>query len=249
MMDYMYRGEVNVAQDKLGMFLKAAESLQIKGLSESGGNEPADSGGTGTVTNKRTTKSAPVTNLPRSAGSSLPVERRRPAPQVVDVASDASRDGSVSPSMRKRRRRVSASEETTASAANSTDGHDAATPSSVAAADITPAVPINGSTDNNALGILSSLMDGSVENDNLRESGPSLNTSTTQQPSDRVREKVEPTSEVMIEPKAEYLDADEDVEDLTLDDNMDDSGMSNAGPSQRQGQGTFRFSRRTRSHL
>uniref|UniRef100_A0A8D8L9Y5 Longitudinals lacking protein, isoforms A/B/D/L n=1 Tax=Cacopsylla melanoneura TaxID=428564 RepID=A0A8D8L9Y5_9HEMI len=35
MIDYMYKGEVNIAQDQLNHFLKAAESLQIKGLSES----------------------------------------------------------------------------------------------------------------------------------------------------------------------------------------------------------------------
>lgn len=34
MMDYMYRGEVNISQDQLGALLKAAESLQIKGLSD-----------------------------------------------------------------------------------------------------------------------------------------------------------------------------------------------------------------------
>lgn len=35
MKDYMYKGEVNVSQDQLAALLKAAESLQIKGLSES----------------------------------------------------------------------------------------------------------------------------------------------------------------------------------------------------------------------
>ncbi|CAB0003585.1 unnamed protein product [Nesidiocoris tenuis] len=34
MLDYMYRGEVNISQDQLGTFLKAAESLQIKGLTD-----------------------------------------------------------------------------------------------------------------------------------------------------------------------------------------------------------------------
>ncbi|KAL1129028.1 hypothetical protein AAG570_013560 [Ranatra chinensis] len=34
MMDYMYRGEVNISQDQIDMFLKAAESLQIKGLTD-----------------------------------------------------------------------------------------------------------------------------------------------------------------------------------------------------------------------
>lgn len=37
MMDYMYRGEVNITQEQLGSFLKAAESLQVKGLTESSG--------------------------------------------------------------------------------------------------------------------------------------------------------------------------------------------------------------------
>ncbi|XP_014250719.1 longitudinals lacking protein-like isoform X4 [Cimex lectularius] len=38
MLDYMYRGEVNISQEQLGAFLKAAESLQIKGLTDSSGN-------------------------------------------------------------------------------------------------------------------------------------------------------------------------------------------------------------------
>lgn len=42
MMDYMYRGEVNITQEQLGSFLKAAESLQIKGLTESSGGGRSD---------------------------------------------------------------------------------------------------------------------------------------------------------------------------------------------------------------
>ena len=34
MMNYMYRGEVNITQETLGSFLKAAESLQIRGLTD-----------------------------------------------------------------------------------------------------------------------------------------------------------------------------------------------------------------------
>ncbi|XP_017865132.1 PREDICTED: longitudinals lacking protein, isoforms H/M/V isoform X16 [Drosophila arizonae] len=42
MMDYMYRGEVNISQDQLTALLKAAESLQIKGLSDNrSGTGPA----------------------------------------------------------------------------------------------------------------------------------------------------------------------------------------------------------------
>lgn len=40
MMDYMYRGEVNISQDQLGALLKAAESLQIKGLSDNKPSRP-----------------------------------------------------------------------------------------------------------------------------------------------------------------------------------------------------------------
>ncbi|KAL1129428.1 hypothetical protein AAG570_013954 [Ranatra chinensis] len=37
MLEYMYRGEVNVVQEQLNGFLKAAEALQIKGLTDQGG--------------------------------------------------------------------------------------------------------------------------------------------------------------------------------------------------------------------
>jgi len=44
MMNYMYRGEVNITQETLGSFLKAAESLQIRGLTDS--SNSSGSGGT-----------------------------------------------------------------------------------------------------------------------------------------------------------------------------------------------------------
>lgn len=44
MMDYMYRGEVNISQDQLAALLKAAESLQIKGLSDSSGGRSGNNG-------------------------------------------------------------------------------------------------------------------------------------------------------------------------------------------------------------
>ena len=238
MMDYMYRGEVNVAQDKLGMFLKAAESLQIKGLSDSGGNEPPDTGGGTNI--KRTSKGAPVTTIPRSGGG-LTVERRRPQPvqasQVVDIPSDSgSRDGSESPSLRrKRRRRGSGGEDSVAEGDSSSNTGDVSRTQPSSAPISSDQVPINGSADSNALGILSSLMDGSVETDSsIREPGPSLGSTSQTQPSQRIREKIEPTSAELIQPKAEYLESEENVEDLTLDD--DDTGMD-AGPSQRQGSG------------
>lgn len=34
MIDYMYEGEVNISQDQLPSFLKAAASIQLKGLTQ-----------------------------------------------------------------------------------------------------------------------------------------------------------------------------------------------------------------------
>ena len=39
--EFMYRGKVNVAQSELGSFLKTAETLQVRGLT--GDEEPAQS--------------------------------------------------------------------------------------------------------------------------------------------------------------------------------------------------------------
>lgn len=39
----MYRGEVNICQDQLGQFLKAAESLQIKGLTDNSSSNNSNS--------------------------------------------------------------------------------------------------------------------------------------------------------------------------------------------------------------
>jgi hypothetical protein len=47
-------------------------------------------------------------------------------------------------------------------------------------------------------------------------------------------QKLEPPSEVILEPKAEYLEEDvneDSVEDLTLDDDMDDIDNARPGPS------------------
>lgn len=73
MMDYMYRGEVNISQDQLAALLKAAESLQIKGLSDSRG------GGSGGGNNNST-------NMPSQAHKSD--VKHVPAPKVKYSSSD-----------------------------------------------------------------------------------------------------------------------------------------------------------------
>lgn len=95
MMDYMYRGEVNISQDQLAALLKAAESLQIKGLSDSRGNSSSQ---------KSDVKPTPV---PVSKPIGLTIEQKRPNKHpATDVDSDiaGSREGSASPTSRKRKR-------------------------------------------------------------------------------------------------------------------------------------------------
>lgn len=117
-MDYMYRGEVNISQDQLGTFLKAAESLQIKGLSDGGGGNEKN---VDSHTNKRhhdrkqhrpnsplrnsllsDVKRAPY-NLQNSVRNSL-----KSSPLLVDIPEDSPlnrpRDGSMSPVPRKKKR-------------------------------------------------------------------------------------------------------------------------------------------------
>jgi len=43
LLDFMYHGEVNVAEDKLATFLSAADELQVKGLTEGAGGIPGGS--------------------------------------------------------------------------------------------------------------------------------------------------------------------------------------------------------------
>ncbi|XP_023934586.1 longitudinals lacking protein, isoforms J/P/Q/S/Z [Bicyclus anynana] len=83
MMDYMYRGEVNISQDQLAALLKAAESLQIKGLSD---NKP----------------SRPPSRPPQATAH--PPRAPSPPPQVRDDSID-SREGSISPTRRRKKAR------------------------------------------------------------------------------------------------------------------------------------------------
>lgn len=73
MMDYMYRGEVNIGQDQLTPLLKAAESLQIRGLSDNRtGDRKADSRPQKTVSQP----TAPSLDIPHTS-SGLTIEKNR----------------------------------------------------------------------------------------------------------------------------------------------------------------------------
>lgn len=75
MMDYMYRGEVNITQEQLGSFLKAAESLQIKGLTESSSG-------------RSERKSEARKNLARNISPGLP--KKSVTPKITDGAHEPS---------------------------------------------------------------------------------------------------------------------------------------------------------------
>ncbi|XP_060655387.1 longitudinals lacking protein, isoforms H/M/V-like isoform X14 [Drosophila nasuta] len=107
MMDYMYRGEVNISQDQLAALLKAAESLQIKGLSDnrSGGNSGA-SGNTAAAAQaaaQQATKSDAHHRVKLSGTYTL--EQTKRSRGAMDVSGDVSgsREGSSSPSRRRRK--------------------------------------------------------------------------------------------------------------------------------------------------
>ncbi|XP_050430027.1 sex determination protein fruitless-like isoform X4 [Adelges cooleyi] len=226
MMDYMYRGEVNISQDQLSTFLKAAESLQIKGLTDGGGNEdggtPSSAPAKAPITNPvRKPVQQSVTRGPTASAQGLTIERRPESPHI------RSRDDSASPTPRKRRRnqrRPSTSDDPDShvDTSNSCDVPplQSGALSGVGVPNI-PATITKGAP----------LDDGDHETDNSR-----VNNHDTSAAEGVAGPKIEPTSE-LIEPKTEYMEEmnnEDSIEDLTLDDDDDmenSMDMSRAGPS------------------
>ncbi|XP_067633115.1 longitudinals lacking protein, isoforms J/P/Q/S/Z isoform X1 [Eurosta solidaginis] len=101
MMDYMYRGEVNISQDQLAALLKAAESLQIKGLSDN------RSGNTQKTEQHRGLNVPGSGNGGKLSGYTLEqtqTKRPRVGPSSMETTDlSGSREGSSSPSRRRRK--------------------------------------------------------------------------------------------------------------------------------------------------
>ncbi|XP_067204384.1 longitudinals lacking protein, isoforms H/M/V isoform X27 [Linepithema humile] len=242
MMDYMYRGEVNISQDQLAALLKAAESLQIKGLSESktAGSDKTESRPQKTVCTVQPT--APSLDIPH-ASSGLTIEKnkvpRQTQSSVGDIPVDtdspqglkrgltsSSREGSPqSPISRKRKRfrRRSLDEENTIENQDASSSSDIQTQQQMG-------IP--------ALGI-APVADEKTHADSADTLGRSaLMTQLTKSADEMLQlplEKPEPNDN-LIEPKSEYEDPEEAVEDLTLDDDMNDlndmeQDTNRAGPS------------------
>uniref|UniRef100_A0A1B6CSR1 BTB domain-containing protein n=1 Tax=Clastoptera arizonana TaxID=38151 RepID=A0A1B6CSR1_9HEMI len=102
MLDYMYRGEVNISEEQLGHFLKAAESLQIKGLSDRSGGENGSEHSSKRQEGRKTTShlSSPrsMHNLGHLSEQRKPLDLNRPKSPIN------TQEESGSPLARKRRR-------------------------------------------------------------------------------------------------------------------------------------------------
>lgn len=109
MMDYMYRGEVNISQDQLAALLKAAESLQIKGLSDNRGSSSSSSAAAPSQQKQQPSETAVAKSLPPpvpvNKASGLTIENKRPLKsELHDSDLSGSREGSTSPTSRKRKK-------------------------------------------------------------------------------------------------------------------------------------------------
>ncbi|XP_019766191.1 longitudinals lacking protein, isoforms H/M/V isoform X7 [Dendroctonus ponderosae] len=214
MMDYMYRGEVNISQDQLGALLKAAESLQIKGLSDNKRDEPV---------NKRT---APATAPPKSPQMQAQIPKVQGLTIEQRNQRDDNREGSMSPSPRKRKRMRRKSEEMDNhhDASNSSDAHSL--PSNIPSAPTQLPANIKMNSD----------VPDTIETKQEMISRHKDDTGSQPAQVPMMKEKLETHSELMLEPKSEYVEEmnEDSIEDLTLDDDdlsnmeqMDDG----AGPS------------------
>jgi len=85
-LNFMYHGEVNVAQDDLNSFLQVAEDLRVKGLTQ---------GNSGNTADPHTTKNH--ISVPKSEPRNDPI---RPRPSDFDTASTAKRPRPIPPAPR-----------------------------------------------------------------------------------------------------------------------------------------------------
>lgn len=217
MMDYMYRGEVNISQDQLGALLKAAESLQIKGLSDNKRGE--------TETRKSAPAPPPAKSPPPS--SSIPRVQGLTIEQRKKELDDNSREGSQSPGPRKRKRirRRSEDLDNHHDASNSSESHHSMTQP---AQNIPIALPAASKMTADVPEPVETVKLESIRHKNNEQEAPTVPI---------IKEKMETHTELMIEPKAEYVDEmnEDSIEDLTLDDddlsNMEQMDDQGAGPS------------------
>ncbi|CAI6355161.1 unnamed protein product [Macrosiphum euphorbiae] len=94
LMDYMYRGEIKISNNQLSSFMRAAESLQIKGLCVASGNEdsiaPSAPAKAPVATQVRKSIQQSVTRGPSTVAQGLTIERKPESPQIRSFDDGAS---------------------------------------------------------------------------------------------------------------------------------------------------------------
>ncbi|XP_060534636.1 longitudinals lacking protein, isoforms H/M/V-like isoform X1 [Cylas formicarius] len=246
MMDYMYRGEVNISQDQLAALLKAAESLQIKGLSDNKKDEP----------NRKPAATAPPPKSPQPQ-SALPKVQGL----TIEQRSRDDREGSMSPGPRKKKRMRRKSEEMdnhNDHASNSSDAHSLPATNIPTTAQLPASVKLNSSE-------IAAPEQIETKQEILSRHAKEENVSTGQSQHQQhqvpiIKEKIETHTELMLEPKSEYVDEmnEDSIEDLTLDDDdlsnmeqMDDgAGPSHGGEgSSQQGFGQWHMGNQSQDEV
>lgn len=251
MLDYMYRGEVNITQEQLGTFLKAAESLQIKGLTDSGGG----TGGVGELRDGlpkfRKQMPVPAAITPQSRPHTV-TEPRKSVPHipshVLDIPPSSplkAREGSVSPVIRKRRKPnqpihnddAKLVQMPTALHSETMQNSPGEPPSSNANTPVTGDAATPNTTGNS---------NSTTKTNDLGKNSTTENAKSDSSATVKV-EQMEP----LLQPKTEYSEDinDNDNEnsvggDVTVEEDDDDEGldMSKPGPSQAANtQGNFSF--------
>ena len=83
-LNFMYHGEVNVAQEDLNSFLSVAEELKVKGLTQ----DQSVKGGATKEPPNRSAPAPPPSSRPRPSSPSLPAKKPRPVPAPRAVEDD-----------------------------------------------------------------------------------------------------------------------------------------------------------------
>ena len=79
LLDFMYYGEVNIAQENLNSFLSVAEELQVKGLTQSSSSSSKDN------SSRNQTLTAPKSNSNNTSSFVSPRVKHRPDKEIVEV--------------------------------------------------------------------------------------------------------------------------------------------------------------------
>jgi tramtrack len=106
LLDFMYRGEVSVDQERLSAFLRVAESLRIKGLTEVNDDKPANNN-SNTSNSNRDQSDTPLSSSSqqnRMNSSSFVQQQRKVLQQQSQQQQQSSEGSPIGSSMPKRKR-------------------------------------------------------------------------------------------------------------------------------------------------